>query len=90
MVIYVFESDRLFLDSGELNLGWTWKVARQSQSPKLSRVGVFGVHYFTLKKNNKCRQGMNKEKADLFRKSEKNITMESVVLREGVLLSCLV
>lgn len=33
---------------------------------------------------------MNKEKADLFRKSEKNITIESVVLREGVLLSCLV
>lgn len=64
--------------------------ARQSQSPKLSRVGVFGIHYFMLKKNKKCRQGMNKEEADLFRKSEKNIALGSVVLREGVLLSCLV
>lgn len=64
--------------------------ARQSQSPKLSRVGVFVVHYFMLKKYKKCRQGMNKEEADLFRESEKNIAVGSAVLREGVLLSCLV
>lgn len=81
-----FESDRAFLGSGELSLGWKWRMPNNRSHQRLSRVGVFGVHYFMLKKNKKCRQGQSKEEADLFRKSEKNIAVGSV-LREGVLLS---